>query len=74
MLSPLALELFAQDVRREHRAAMAHAALLAQLPHRSASRPDLVARLRLASGLRALASYLDPCGDLSPSVVALHSR
>ena len=60
MLSPLSLDLFAQDVLRDRRRQAAHAALLAQLPTSAFPRPDLAARLRLATGLRALAVRLDP--------------
>ena len=74
MLSPLSLELFAADLVRDRRAAVAHAALLAQLPHTSSARPDLAARLRLASGLRGLAGRLDPCGGTPPSFAALNTR
>jgi hypothetical protein len=33
MLNPMSLELFAEQVQRDHLARVAHAALLAQLPH-----------------------------------------
>jgi hypothetical protein len=74
MLSPLSLELFAADLQHDRQTAMAHAALLAQLPHTSATRPDLAARLRLAAGLRALAGRLDPCAAINPSFATLTSR
>lgn len=74
MLSPLSLELFAQDVQHERQTALAHAALLAQLPHSPTPRPDLAARLHLASGLRALAARLDPCAASEPSFATLNSR
>ena len=74
MLNPLSLELFAEDLQHDRQTAVAHAALRAQLPHNAATRPDLAARLRLASGLRALAARLDPCAANQPSLIAMNPR
>ena len=74
MLSPLSLEVYAQDVLRDRANQVAHDALLAQLPHTPFLRPDLAARLQLASGLRALAGRLDPCAGGEPSLVGMSSR
>ena len=59
MLSPLSLEVYAQDVLRDRANQAAHAALIAQLPQTPFSRPDLAARLHVARGLRAVAARLD---------------
>jgi hypothetical protein len=64
MLSPFSLEVLAQELIHARRAEAAQNALADQLPCSSTSRPDVVVRQFLASGLRVLAARLDPC--LSP--------
>jgi hypothetical protein len=65
MSSPLLLDIFATQYINARLAEAAQDALADQLPHSSESRPDVVARQYLASGLRALATRLDPCLDLA---------
>jgi len=76
MLSSLALDIVAQDILRDRRREAAQAALVAQLPHTHTPfpRPDLAARLRLASGLRAVAGRLDPCAGAAPALAPMRSR
>jgi hypothetical protein len=74
MTSLFALEVYAQDVQRERRHEAAQAALIAQLPHTPAPRPDLAARLQVANGLRALAGRLDPCAAVAPTLVGARAR
>ena len=68
------LALYADDLMRERRAEATHEALIAQLPHSPAPRPDLAARLRVAQGLRALAVRLDPCAAQQSPLATATSR
>ena len=74
MLSPLSVELFAQDVIRTRLAQATQDALAHQLPRPATVRPDAVARQFLASGLRALAARLDPCLAPEAGLVVLRTR
>ncbi len=77
MLSPLSLELFANDVIRDRLDQAAQDALAAQLPHSPpfrSFRPDVAARQLLASGLRALATRLDPCLVAEPDFVVVSGQ
>ena len=49
-------------------------ALIAQLPHSPAPRPDLAARWHVANTLRALAVRLDPTAGQEPALATATSR
>jgi hypothetical protein len=80
MFSPLPLEAYAQDLLRDRLRQAAQDALAAQLPPAALgasplSRLDLATRSRVARGLLALASRLDPCSALDrPAALSLSQR
>ena len=74
MHSLFSLEVYASDLRRERLAEAAHDALIAQLPHSPAPRPDLAARWHVANTLRALAVRLDPTAGQEPALATATSR
>ncbi|MDQ6675038.1 MAG: hypothetical protein M3069_30600 [Chloroflexota bacterium] len=74
MLSPFALELYADEVIRARRLDADQRALIAQLPHAPAPRVDLAIRLRAANALRALAIRLDPCATPGPALATATRR
>lgn len=73
-MSPLLLDLYARDLIHARLAQAAQDALAHQLPRSFVVRPDVAARLYLASGLRALAARLDPCLACEPSFGVVSAR
>jgi hypothetical protein len=87
MLNPMSMELLAEQVQRDHRARVAHEALLAQLPRSTAARSAIAGsstnhpfaalaigipiRLHTANALRALATRLDPCATSEQGLVRI---
>ena len=70
----MSIELLANDIVQRHLQQAAQDALVRQLPPASTLRPDVAARLYLASGLRVLAARLDPCLSCEPSLVVASPR
>jgi hypothetical protein len=74
MHSQFSMEVYAEAVMRERLREAAQDALAAQLPHGPLPRPDLAARLRVASAMRALAIRLDPCAAGEPAFLTATPR
>ncbi|MCA1645530.1 MAG: hypothetical protein LC797_08725 [Chloroflexi bacterium] len=70
----MSVELLANESVRRHLHEAAQEALAHELPRAPTTRPDVVARQYLASGLRALAARLDPCTVREPSLVVANPR
>ena len=72
----MSVELLASDIVRRNLQQAAQDALADQLPRSAAlpSRIDVAVRHQLASGLRVLATRLDPAIDCEPSLVVARLR
>lgn len=73
-MNPMSLELLAADLVHDRIAFAAQQNLISQLPRTHSVRPDVIARQYLASGLRVLATRLDPCLAVEPNYVVASQR
>jgi hypothetical protein len=74
MQNTMSIEILARDLIRSRLQEAAQDALADKLPRSSVFAPTLVARQRLANGLRGMACRLDPCVVREPSLIVANPR